>query len=125
MTTNDDAVGAVVVLTTTADDDSARSLSRALVEEGLAACVTRSAVKSVFRWETSADADDGGVASTRKMRVCEEDEVLLVVKTSRTRVAQLEKRLLELHPYDCPELIRVEPEHVEERYLAWLLAACA
>jgi len=123
MTTNDDAVGAVVVLTTTADDDSARSLSRALVEEGLAACVTRSAVKSVFRWESP---DDGaGVASTRKMRVCEEDEVLLVVKTSRTRVAQLEKRLLELHPYDCPELIRIEPEHVEERYLAWLLAACA
>ena len=84
--------------------------------------VTRSAVKSVFRWEP-ADAGDT-TRPAAKLRVVEEPEVLLVIKTSRARVAELEKRLLELHPYQCPELIRIEPEHVEEKYLAWLVAAC-
>ena len=67
---------------------------------------------------------DAGREATHKMEVCEDDEVLLVVKTSRARAGQLEKRLLELHPYDCPELIRFAPEHVDEKYLAWLTAAC-
>ena len=120
MSRNDESVGAVLVLTTTADDEAARTLSRTLVEEGLAACVTRTAVNSVFRWESP----DATADPSRGMRVCEEAEVLLVIKTSRTRVAELEKRLLELHPYECPELIRIEPEHVEKKYLAWLTAAC-
>jgi len=122
MMKNEGGVGAVLLLTTTADDESARILSRTLVEEGLAACVTRTAVRSVFRWESPGDADE--VGSTQKMRVDEEEEVLLVVKTSRVRAAEVENRLLALHPYECPEVIWIEPEHVEQRYLAWLIAAC-
>jgi len=120
MSRNDDGVGAVLVMTTTADDVAALRLSRALVEEGLAACVSRSAVKSVFRWESVPASDESG----RKMSVCEEAEVLLVIKTSRKRASEVEKRLLELHPYECPEVVRIAPEHVGEKYLAWLVAAC-
>lgn len=122
MNRGDDSVGAVLILTTTADDEVAIALSRALVEEGLAACVTRTAVKSVFRWGSTAAG--ASVETRQPMRVCEEVEVLLVVKTSRKRAAEVEKRLLELHPYECPELMRIEPEHVEEKYLSWLMAAC-
>lgn len=123
MNRNEENVGAVLMLTTTADDEAARTLSLALVEEGLAACVTRSAVKSVFRWESGAEG--APVDSGRKRTVCEEAEVLLVIKTSRRRADEVEKRLLQLHPYECPEIVRVAPEHVEEKYLAWLVAACA
>jgi periplasmic divalent cation tolerance protein len=111
--------GAVLVLTTTAGDESAAKLSRTLVEEGLAACVTRSDVRSVYRWE-SRDADD---AAKRAQGICEDAEVLLVIKTSRARAEALERRVLELHSYECPELIRIEPTHVDPKYLAWLLAA--
>lgn len=110
--------GAVLVLTTTADEESARALSRTLVLERLAACVTRSGVRSVYRWEK---AGEGHVAADAA--VCEEDEVLLVIKTSRSRVGELESRLLQLHPYACPEVVRVSPEQVDARYLAWLLGA--
>jgi periplasmic divalent cation tolerance protein len=48
---------------------------------------------------------------------------MLVIKTSRSRVEEMEKRLLELHPYDTPELVRIEPAHVDARYLEWLLAS--
>ncbi|MFN2426408.1 MAG: divalent-cation tolerance protein CutA [Candidatus Binatia bacterium] len=128
MSRNENTKGAVLVLTTTADDDSALALSRQLVEEGLAACVSRTAVKSVFRWEPAptAQADRREKLSEKLsgMNICEENEVQLVIKTSRARAAALESRLLDLHPYDCPELIRIEPEHVDEKYLAWLLVAC-
>lgn len=111
MSEAEDPGGAVLVLTTTADEASASRLARTLVEEGLAACVTRTAVRSVYRWEEAA------------AKVCEEDEVLLLVKTAASRVVELEARLLELHPYSCPEVIRIAPEHVDTGYLSWLLSA--
>lgn len=110
MSTPEHDSGALLLLTTIADDDAARRLAHALVEERLAACVTRHAVKSVYRWES---------------KVCDEDEVLLVIKTSRARRRDLEARILALHSYDCPEIVAVVPDHVEAKYLAWLLAACA
>lgn len=111
---------AVVILTTTGDEESARALSRALVEEGLCACVSRHAVKSVFRWDST-----GAGIPVSEMRVCEEDEVLLVIKTAAACATQLERRLAEIHPYDVPEIVRIVPQHVGEKYLSWLLAACA
>jgi periplasmic divalent cation tolerance protein len=106
----------VVVLTTTADDASAAALARALVEERLAACVTRMAARSVYRWEKPGDESD---------EVCEEQEVLLVIKSARFRLEELQRRILELHGYDCPEIVVLDPEAVEPRYRAWLLAACS
>lgn len=130
MTNREPSGCAVLVLTTTADDASARALSRTLVEERLAACVTRAAVRSVYRWEpaaadAAADGRGAGDARAAAMPVCEDDEVLLVVKTSRARVDDVERRILELHAYECPEVVRVVPEHVEPSYLAWLLSSCA
>jgi len=110
---------AVLVLTTAADDASAAKLARALVEENLAACVSRSAVRSIYRWESGTDAP----ADVSAQKVCEEEEVMLVIKTSKSRASEMEKRLLELHPYECPELVRIEPAHVDARYLEWLLAS--
>ncbi len=119
MDNREPAPGAVLVLTTTADDASAAALSRTLVEERLAACVTRTAVRSVYRWEPGGEGAGGATP------VCEDAEVLLVVKTSAARAEDVERRILELHAYECPELVRVAPERVEPRYLAWLLSSCA
>lgn len=116
MTTNENVAGAVLVLTSTGDEESARLLSWALVEENLAACVTRSAVRSVYRWE------EGGGKRPRDMAVCDDQEVLLVVKTSRARLDDVQRRILELHRYACPEVVAVEVDRVDARYLAWLLA---
>ena len=111
-------------MTTVADDACARALSLTLVGEHLAACVTRSAVRSVYRWVRKEETADGVVPTAPFSDVQEDDEVLLLIKTSRLCVEVLERRLRELHPYDCPELIRVAPEHVEPQYLRWLLESC-
>ncbi len=111
----------IVVLTTTADDESAGRLARALVEERLAACVTRMAAQSVYRWQKTAGDSAATVATSE---VCEESEVLLLIKSARSRRDQLEARILELHSYECPEIVVLDPQAVEPRYRAWLLAAC-
>jgi len=98
-----------LVLTTIDDGVRAEVLARTLVQEGLAACVTRSRVASTYRWR-------GAVESA--------DEELLLIKTAADVREALCKRLGELHGYDVPEIVAVEPSFVAEPYLAWLLDAC-
>ena len=98
-----------IVLTTAPDEGQARSLARGLVEERLAACCNLlPGATSVYRWEGAVE---------------EASEVLMVVKTSAARLAQLRSALLARHPYDTPEWIVLTPAAVEPRYLAWLLGA--
>lgn len=106
MTTRPDDAPRLVLVT--APPGEAAALARALVSERLAACVNVLAgVTSVYRWQGA---------------VQEDGEALLVVKTRADRLAALEARVLELHPYDVPEFVVVEPAHVEARYRAWLAA---
>ena len=96
----------LVVLLTAPDASTARVSARDLVGRHLAACVNLvPGATSIYRWE-------GAVEET--------GEVLMVAKTCRARLAELEAALLELHPYDVPEFVALEPAHVEARYRAWL-----
>ncbi len=102
------ADAARVVLSTHSDAEAARKLAREVVERRLAACVNvLDGATSVYRWKEAVE---------------EAREVLLVIKTSAERLAELEKVWIELHPYDVPEWVVLAPEHVETRYLEWLLA---
>lgn len=96
-----------VVLCTAPDAEIARRLARTMVERRLAACVNvLDGATSIYRWQ-------GAVEEAR--------EALMVIKTSAARVADLERVLVELHPYDTPEFVVLAAEHVERRYLDWLL----
>jgi periplasmic divalent cation tolerance protein len=85
----------------------AAEFARALVRARVAACVNRLPVDSVYRWQGA---------------VQEDGEELLIVKTSGARLAELERLLAELHPYEVPECIALAPERVAAPYLAWWLA---
>lgn len=95
-----------VVLTTCPDETTAETLSRRLVEERLAACVNRlPGIRSTYWWQGA---------------VHEDQEVLLMAKTSGDRVATLSARIQELHPYEVPEVIALPIALGAERYLAWI-----
>jgi periplasmic divalent cation tolerance protein len=95
-----------VVLITAPDANTARVLARAMVERSLAACVNLvPGVTSIYRWKGALE---------------ESAEVLMLAKTTAARVAELEALLVELHPYDTPECVVLEPAHVEAKYLRWL-----
>lgn len=104
-------MAALVTFSTCPDADSAARIARALVAEGLAACVNQlPGVASVYRWQGE---------------VHEDSEVLLVIKTTESAFAALAARLRALHPYDTPELIAWPLEHGSADYLRWLTDAVA
>jgi periplasmic divalent cation tolerance protein len=95
-----------VVLTTAPSIEVAERIAGALVEERLAACATVvPGVVSIYRWE----------GALRR-----EGEVLVVLKTTGERVESLRSRLVELHPYDVPEVLALSVQAGHEPYLAWV-----
>lgn len=96
----------LLCLSTCPDGDTAARIAHVLVEERLAACVNRMpGITSTYRWEG---------------KVHEDNEVLLLIKTTRERFATLRTRLAELHPYEVPELIALEIADGLPAYLNWL-----
>ena len=102
-----EAAGEVRIAFITAPDrGTAAGIARALVEERLAACVNLvPGVRSIYRWEGALQ---------------EQEETLLLVKTTAGRARALEARVRELHPYDVPELVCVTVAAGSEPYLAWV-----
>jgi len=86
--------------------EKAAEIARTLVEERLAACVNIvPGVRSIYRW---------------KGEVCDDAEVLCVIKTRQDRVDALRDRLPALHPYEVPELVVLEVASGHAPYLAWI-----
>jgi periplasmic divalent cation tolerance protein len=88
------------------DADSALAMAEALVGERLAACVNRlPGVVSTYRWQGAVTSDT---------------ETLLLIKTTAGRFEALKARLLQLHPYELPELLAVPVERGHPAYLDWV-----
>jgi periplasmic divalent cation tolerance protein len=93
------------------DAACAQAIAATLVGERLAACVNRiSGILSTYRWQGAVVTDD---------------EELLVIKTTAGRFEALKARLLELHPYELPELVAVPVAHGHDAYLDWVRANVA
>ena len=100
------ASAAVIVLITVPDTACAERISAALVEERLAACVSRlGPLESRFRWEGALERAQ---------------ELLLIAKTTRERFAALAARVKALHPYDVPEILALPVVEGFAPYLAWV-----
>ena len=96
----------VVVLSAIGAQSDALKIARALVEERLAACVNVvPGITSIYRWK--------GVVE-------QEPELLLVIKTLAERVDALKARLLELHPYELPEVVVIPIGGGHGAYLEWI-----
>lgn len=96
----------VALVTSFADRETAERVGEALVTERLAACAqVLGPQTSVYRW---------------KDRLERATEWRLELKTAAQRLTALERRLLELHPYDVPECIALPVVHGSDAYLRWL-----
>lgn len=101
-----DADDVHVALCTCPDAETAESLAERLVEERLAACVNiLPGVRSVYTWQGAVEHDA---------------EVLLIIKTTRTRLDELIARIRALHPYDVPEVIGHPITAGHDAYLDWV-----
>lgn len=104
-----EATSVVTVLSTAPDAQVAERIGSALVEERLAACANvLDGVTSIYRWKGSVE---------------KEREALMVLKTTSEAVERLRLRLVELHPYDVPEVLALGVHDGHEPYLDWVRAA--
>lgn len=98
---------AMICLCTCPSLEVARALARRVVEAGLAACVNVvPGINSIYRWQGA---------------ICDDAEVLLIIKTTPRSYAALETLVVAEHPYELPELIAVSIDHGSAPYLSWLI----
>jgi periplasmic divalent cation tolerance protein len=95
-----------LVFTTIGLKEAAERLAQQLVERRLAACVNIvGPIRSVYRW---------------RGKIGNEQEYLLLIKTTVAQSARLQAAFKELHPYELPEFVELAIEGGSAAYLAWL-----
>lgn len=100
-----------IVFVTAPSLEVARELAAGILERRLAACANLvSGVESHYWWEG---------------KLCHETEVLMILKTTETRLAELETHVLEAHPYDTPEFVAWPITAGSQHYLDWVTANTA
>jgi periplasmic divalent cation tolerance protein len=94
------------VYVTAKDSGEAKAIARTVVEERLAACANiLGSIQSVYWW-------DG--------KLCEDEEVSLVLKTSKVRKNELIARLRELHSYETPCIVCLPIADGSPDFLNWI-----
>lgn len=105
------AAEARIVLATAGQEHEAHSIAHRLVDERLAACVNIvGPIRSVYRWRDAVE---------------DEPEYLLLIKTRASLLGRLERRVIELHSYEVPEVLALAPSGGSAAYLGWLLESTA
>jgi periplasmic divalent cation tolerance protein len=95
-----------IVLVTAPDLKTARTLARAALQARLIACANLiPKIESHYWWR-------GKMESAA--------EVLLILKTPKSKLVSLEKLVLAKHPYDTPEFLVLPLTAGSKKYLDWL-----
>jgi periplasmic divalent cation tolerance protein len=97
----------LLVMTSLPDMEVAKALAKRLIDVNLAACVQlQPSVQSIYRWEG---------------RICEEQEVVLVAKTTAAQWHAISSFIKQNHPYDVPEIIAQPITHSDPDYARWVI----
>jgi periplasmic divalent cation tolerance protein len=98
----------IVIISTADTMDLAEKVASTIVKESLAACVNIvPGIRSIYRWEG---------------KVCDDAELLLLIKSSEDNFESVRSRIRQLHTYDTPEVIAVPIGAGDPDYLNWLHA---
>ena len=90
----------------TCGPDQAEEVLVALLRERLVGCGNLiPGVRSHYWWEGEITSDD---------------EVLMLMETTADLADAAMARLRELHPYDVPKILAINPESCDAAYLGWL-----
>jgi periplasmic divalent cation tolerance protein len=100
-------MGRYIVCFVTIDDlQKGAQIARHLVENKLAACVNIiPEIRSIYSW---------------RGQVCDETEILLIVKTRSELFPTLVSAIKSLHPYEVPEIISLDIDQGLPEYLKWI-----
>jgi len=96
----------LMVFSTCPDESVAEHIAETLVSRQQAACVNIiPKIRSIYRWKGNIERDW---------------EVLLLIKTHKAQFQALEDTIIELHPYELPEIVAVSLKTGLAAYLRWI-----
>ena len=96
----------VIIFITTASKNEAQEIAHGILKRKIAACVNIvDNVKSLFWWESKIDSAK---------------EVLLMVKSKRSKLNKIIKFVKSVHSYDVPEIIALPIIGGFKPYLEWI-----
>jgi periplasmic divalent cation tolerance protein len=95
----------IIAYTTFPQKALAKKLAKVLIAENLIACANIFKLDSVYTWKSKLE---------------ETIEYGAFMKTRKELYGEVEKRILELHPYDCPEIIQIPISEGNSKYLSWI-----
>ena len=96
----------VMIVSAFSSKEAARKTALEMIEKKIASCIQITAsVLSIYEWQG---------------KMCEEDEVLLFVKTSCSLQNKAIQFIKEHHPYEVPEIITLPVIGGFEKYIQWV-----
>lgn len=97
---------ACIILTTCGSEETALTISAAVVDQGYAACVNiLTGIKSYYYYEGGTHLDE---------------EVLLIIKSTREQFETVSQIITELHTYEVPEILMFSVEAGAQPFMHWL-----
>ena len=95
-----------IAYTTTDSKSAAKNIARELIKQKIAACCSIiNNIESIYFWEN---------------QICDDEEYLLMIKTTKSKIDRLKNAISELHNYDTPEILIVPVVAGSEKYLNWI-----
>lgn len=99
----------IIIFCTVPSHDIGMKIADDLVSGKYAACVNiLPGLTSIYRW---------------KGDICNEKELLLIIKSRKTLFDDICVRIKALHPYEVPEIIYYSLDGGSDPYLQWLSAS--
>lgn len=96
----------MIVLCNVPEQALAEQIATTLLDEQLAACVNiMAACQSMYRWQGKIETAS---------------EIPMLIKSSKALYPRLQARLLELHPYEVPEIVALPLQDGLPAYLTWV-----
>lgn len=99
-----------IVVTTTDTDESARKIAGTALDARLVACVQMFPIRSLFSWNGELRA---------------EAEVFVQMKARAEDYDLLAEAIRAVHPYEVPEILRIDIADGDAAYLGWVAQATA
>lgn len=98
----------VLIYTTFGSMEEARKVAREIVEARLAACANIiPSMVSVYEWEDE---------------IQEASEIVVILKSVVSKVQMIFDRVKELHSYETPALLAIEPVQTDAGFAHWVAA---
>ena len=97
----------ILVCTSVNDIKAARDIANKLLTKKYSPCINiLSNNESVYVWNNDIETTN---------------EYLLFIKSVKSKFKNIEKLILAMHPYEIPEILAIDINHINMKYLKWML----